>query len=305
MSPGVRSCLKSDCRSTITTYDSATHAAGNDEIFGYVALAAAGDNVYWARNDRIQIASGPTPPRTILTCPSAGCVGPPRVIASSVGFTSMAADEMHVYWTSPEDSAVFRLPVSKPGAPEKIASNETDPDQVVLSESHVYWIERAGAANSAIKRVLKQGGEPIETLAMAQNRATALGVDSEFVYWANAYSVGGIFRCKLSGCPSGPEVMVANQPWIRALAQDGRWIFWITPFGGGRDFDEHQVAAVKRCPIDGCASAVETLALQTFDPGGMSMAVDGTDLYWVAQGLSVPSAYTCRFPHATIYRHKN
>jgi hypothetical protein len=305
-SAGVRSCLKSECRSTITTYDSATYSLGvQPSPPQYVALAAAGDNVYWAQNLLWTPSSSDPLLRRILTCPSAGCVGEPRVIASSVHLTSLAADESHVYWTSPQDSGVFRLPVSKPGVPEKIVLNETDPDHLVLNGSHVYWIERAGVANAAIKRVLKQGGEPVETLAMAQNQATALSVDSEFVYWANTYSVGGILRCKLSGCPSGPEVMVANQPWVGTVVANGLWIFWITsldaPIEGAQRV---QQAWVKRCPVDGCASAVETLAVQTFDPRGMSMVADGSDLYWVAQGLSDPPSYAT-FPHATIYRHKN
>jgi hypothetical protein len=297
---GVRSCSKNDCRATITTYESLTRDPSLGAGDYYVALAAAGDNVYWAQNTGLDYPSQTIrPPRTIRTCPSTGCVGAPRIIVSSVRFTSMAVDESHVYWTSAEESAVFRLPLSGTGTLEKIALNETNPGQLVLSGSYAYWIERAGAANAAIKRVPKQGGESPVTLAMAQNQATALNVDSEFVYWANAYSLGGILRCPLSGCPNGPEVMIAHQPWIRALAVDGKSIDWISSFDS---IPRVQRAAVTRCHIDGCASAVETLAVQDFHTEGMSMVADGSDLYWVAQGLSEPTG-AANFPHATIYRY--
>jgi hypothetical protein len=298
-----RSCLKSDCLSTITTYDSRMAPGENDPPSYCVALAAANDNVYWARS--AYVATEPF--HSIQTCPSTGCVGAPRFTVRSIprGDSSssswMAADESHVYWTSPLDSAVFRLPLSGTGAPEAIAMNETDPDQLVLSGSFAYWIERANNADSTIKRVPKQGGEPAATLAMAQNQATALSADAEFVYWANSYSQGSILRCKVSGCPNGPEVLLANEPWPLALAQDGKSIFWISLLDAPRTANDRQRAAVKRCPIDGCAAAIEVLAVQTFHPLGMSMAVDGSDLYWVAQGPSLGRS----FPQATIYRHRN
>jgi hypothetical protein len=294
--PGVRSCLKSDCQSTITTYDSHADDPNTASLDEYVALAAAGDNVYWA-----QAAQDPFL-RTILTCPSAGCAGAPRTIVSNIHFNSFAVDESHVYWTSLQDSAVFRLPLSGVGIPETIAQNETSPDYLALRGSHAYWIERANGANSVIKRAPKQGGGLTETLAMAQNQATALNVDAEFAYWPNSYSVGSILRCPLSGCPGGPEVMVANQPWISALAEDGKSIFWISRVDPSTPTVLQ--ATVMRCPIDGCASAVETLAVQSFHFQGMFMAVDGSYIYWVAQGLPEPM-YSSTFLHATIYRHKN
>jgi hypothetical protein len=295
--PIVRSCLKRDCRSTITTYQPATFNPYIGLPYGArLVLVAVGDNVYWSQQSDIAGS------QSIRTCPSTGCVGAPRVIASSVDFNSMAVDESHVYWTSRQDSAVFRLPLSGTGLPEAIALNETNPDQVMVSGKHVYWIERAKEANSTIKRVSKQGGEPAVALAKAQNQAIALSVDSDFVYWATSYSLGGIFRCPLSGCTTEPQVIAANQQWIGALAVDEKSIFWIGRFDNLQTGEPR--AAVMRCPIDGCDSAMETLAVQIFSEHGMSMATDRTDLYWVAQGLTEPR-FMGPFAHATIYRHAN
>jgi hypothetical protein len=300
-SVAVRSCLKDDCRETITTYVSfpsdsnASFPRDFTELRDYAALAVAGGNVYWVVGEFLE------PEWKIVTCPAGGCAGAPRVILTTPPFTSMAADESYVYWTSPRDSAVFRLPISGTGTPETIALNETSPDQLVVHGADAYWIERTGTPHGAIKRAPKQGGGPTVTLAMDQNLAMALNVDTEFVYWTNADFGGSIVRCSVSGCPTGPETMVVGQPSIRALAQDGKSIDWITPV---EMTAVAQRAAVKRCPIDGCASAVETLAVQIFYPGTLSMAVDGSDLYWPAQGLpDAPLSYI--FPRATIYRYRN
>ena len=292
----VRSCLKSDCRSTITTYDSVSDRQFNaPHTPGYQALAVAGDNVYWVRDQ-----GDSSPSLSILTCPSVGCAGKPRVIGTSVGLTSIAVDESNVYWTSTADTAVLRLPLSGVGTPQAIALNTAAANQIALSGSHVYWIEQAGQANASIKRVPKDGSEPATTLAARQNQAATLAVDSEFVYWGNTFSVGNIVRCPLTGCAAEPTVLVTNQNLPRALAVDGKWMFWMTVMGPIQGFENR--AAVMRCPIGGREAATETLAVQIFSPEGMSTAVDTSHLYWVAQGPVDSRAYGI-YPQATIYRH--
>jgi hypothetical protein len=60
--------------------------------------------------------------------------------------------------------------------------------------------------------------------------------------------------------------------------------------------------AVRHCIIGQCAASLQTWATQTFAYDGMSMALDDSDLYWVAQGAEDPP--NSRFyPQATIYRH--
>jgi hypothetical protein len=291
----VRSCLKSDCPSTITTYDSTTFDWNVPRIPGdYYGLSAAGDSVYWVRGADASVGM------SILSCPSAGCVGAPRVIASSVRLSSMAVDESHVYWTSWDDTAVLRLPLAGGGTPQAIALNTTAADQIALSGSHVYWIEQAGQANASIKRVPKDGSAPATILAAGQNHAATLAVDSDFAYWGNSFSVGSLARCPLTGCTADPTVLIANQNLPRALVVDGKSIFWMTVIGTFQ-IDEMR-AAVMRCPVDGCEAAAETLAVQLFSEQGMSMAVDVSHVYWVAQGLVDPVGDGF-FPHATIYRH--
>jgi hypothetical protein len=211
----------------------------------------------------------------------------------------MAVDDTHVYWTSSLDTAIMRRSLTGAGAPQAIALNESRPNQVRVDATHVYWVANWGLPNAAVKRVVKQGDEPPVTLVMEQNQAFSLALDSDFFYWTNFYSVGTISRCPLSGCADAPTMLIADQARPSALITDGTSIFWMNVTG---ELGAQQRAAVMRCPVGSCASALETLAVQTFAAGGWSMAVDQSDVYWVAQGEDEPTG-SFFFPHATIYRH--
>jgi len=289
----IRSCLKSDCRSTITTYDSITFIWQGPQTHNeYFALAVGGDNVYWAQYEGDARL-------TIWTCPSAGCVGAPRAVVSHIGLASMAVDDTHVYWTSRDDTAILRLPLTGAGTPHAIAVNEPTPGQLVVGATHVYWIANAGQSSAAIKRAPKDGSEPAVTLAKEQNQASSLAIDEGFVYWANSYLVGTISRCPLSGCSDAPTVLIADQNRPRALVVDGTSIFWMSLVG---NLGPHMTwATVMRCPVNGCSSATETWAVQTFAPTGMAMTADQNHVYWVAQGKEEPMS-TGFYPQATIYR---
>jgi hypothetical protein len=289
----VRSCMKSDCNSTITTFHSVLVDANRAPVHvGSCYLAVGGGNVAWVEYD----ISGPS----IWTCPTAGCTGEPRVVTgNAVTPSSLAVDESHVYWTSTVDTAVYRHPISGAGALETIALNQPLAENIALSGSHVYWTTR-GQHDRAIRRVAKQGGEEASTLAKGQVDRRALSVDSEFVYWANFDAAGSIQRCPLSGCTGEPTVLVGNQNLPGALAADGKSLFWTTAIGA---LDSSPLrAAVLRCPIEGCESAKETLAVQTFEWFALSMAIDETHLYWVAHGNPAPWPGGT-FPHASIYRY--
>ncbi|HMI83032.1 MAG TPA: hypothetical protein VK550_03005 [Polyangiaceae bacterium] len=290
----VRSCQKSDCPSTIVTYDSATFdATGALPLQEFYELTVRDDNVYWAR-----YTGGPR--LSILTCPSVGCAGAPKIVVGDVDVTSIAVDATHVYWASRRDTAILRRPLTGSSVPQAIALNENTPDEILVDATHVYWIANWGSANATIKRVSKQGGEPAVTLVTDQNQASSLALDDTFFYWANSYSVGTISRCPLSGCLGAPTVLVADQNRPSALVTDGASIFWTSVTDESSHFQT--LAAVKRCRVDSCASATDTLAVQMFAWMGMSMALDASDVYWLAQGAE-ERAGNGFYPHASIYRH--
>jgi hypothetical protein len=80
---------------------------------------------------------------------------------------------------------------------------------------------------------------------------------------------------------------------------DGKSIFWTAVVDVPTP--DTVRAAVMRCPIDDCAAQTETLAVHTVPSTGTTMAVDATDVYWLApQGVFSDGGY---FVRSTIYRH--
>lgn len=285
----VRSCKKGDCAATVVTYD-AVDLGGPYRDFSELALY--GDHVYWARLDEKGVS--------ILRCPSAGCDSAPQVVATDVGLTSIGVDESHVYWATLPVTAIVRRALTGAGASQTIAPNNALARPIAVDATHVYWIAGAGMANASVMRVAKEGNEPPVTLVTGQNQASWLALDAEFVYWTNSFSAGTISRCPLSGCVGAPTVIVAGQTNPTMLVTDGKSAFWMNVTGD--KLAGETTATVMRCPIDACASALETLAVQTFAGDGLSMALDRTDVYWVAQGFE-ESFRSATFPRATIYRH--
>ena len=137
-------------------------------------------------------------------------------------------------------------------------------------------------------------------VATEQNQASSLSLDEGFVYWANTFLDGSIVRCPLLGCPGPPTVLVAHQRRPMVPIADGKNLFWMNIVDEANHLGPR--AAVMRCPIEACASATETMAVQAFSTDGMSMAMDRSDVYWVAQGTEELPMMGGYYPHATIYR---
>jgi hypothetical protein len=290
----VRSCQKSDCPSTVVTYDEGDDIEPGDA--DHDSLAVGGGNVAWTTGSNSRAA---IPTVTILVCPSTGCVGAPTVVASNVTLASLAIDETHAYWTSISDTAVLRRSLTGAGAPEALALNENGGAQLRLGETHAYWIGSPRKINGSVKRVLKQGGAPPEVVVTEQNQAAWLALDSTSFYWANSYLLGTISRCPLSGCVDAPAVIVGDQNRPSPIVTDGKSIFWMAVVDVTEPTSVR--AAVMRCPVDGCASQMDTLAVHTVPNTGASMAIDESDVYWlVRRSVSSERGWTVQ---STIYRH--
>jgi len=328
----VRSCLKADCRSTIVTYDESASGTPVSPSSAQYLLAVGGDNVYWTH----PAVSGVS----ILSCPSDGCDGAPKRIADKVDVRSMAVDETHLYWASWLDTAILRRPLTASGGTEAIALNQPYPGQIRVGATHAYWVsfgtvrrvakqggraeELAGNvsedleppfaldsdffywANSGSPGTSVGGGGAGGGTGGADGGTGGAGAATGGVGGATGGRGGGgvpsstsISRCPLTGCGDAPAVIIGEQDGVSGLVTDGTSIFWVNFRPDSNQLDDQQ-GAVMRCPIDGCASQKETLAVQTFDRTGLSMAVDSSDVYWVAQGA--PSTLGI-YPHATIYRH--
>lgn len=295
--PRVRSCEKDDCTSTIVTYEWTIGAVLNAGAAENYALAVGGNHVAWTHPGA---ATREFPTFSILTCPSEGCRGAPTAVASDVQISALAIDETHVYWASSRDTAILRRDLTGTGRTEVLALNETGGGQLRVDRTSAYWISSLGKPNAMVKRVVKQGGEVVQTLVAEQNQAAALAIDSDFFYWANAYSVGTISRCPLTGCVEAPTQVIGKQNRPRDLVTDGKTIFW-TKVDDQPSASQMRLA-VMRCPLDDCASGVESLAMQTLPEVGVAMAVDDRDVYWVAPRYLAREGAGLR-ELSTIYRH--
>jgi len=288
----VRSCEKNNCARTIVTYDVSNADLSGGHALAFQELAVHGHHIYWTR-----YTSGTG--HSILSCPSAGC----KRTGENDRHQRLSLDDGGRRNTRLLDDVSRGRDGHAPladrrGASQALALNEVRPDRILVDATHLYWIGHWGLPNAEVRRVVKQGGEPPVSLVMGQNQAAMLALDSDFFHWANSYSVGTISRCPLSGCAGAAPMLIADQAHAGTLVTDGKSIFW-TNITGASTGDQGR-AAVLRCPVETCASATQTLAVQTFASDGLSMAIDQSDVYWVAQGDRDPKG---SFPHATIYRH--
>ena len=293
----IRSCQKNDCRSTIMTYDESPpifpRAPGESPGAEYYSLAVAANHVYWTRPAVAGL--------TILSCPSGGCDGAPTVVDDKIPLTAMVVDETHLYWTSNQDTAIYRRPLSDMGRTEAIALNQPNIGEVQVDATHAYWFcTEAGGAYMAIRRVNKQGGGRPEILA---TNVAAWTLDATSLFWGPG-PIGSISRCPLSGCSEAPTVLIGDRGWSPgAIVSDGTSIFWIT---FALDSQDEGRGTVMRCPIDDCGSRKEALASLTFhsDPRyRTSMVADDSHVYWIAQGEPDYRGGPLFYPRATIYRH--
>jgi hypothetical protein len=282
----VRGCLKDDCMSTTITY-----------AFGWIdSNVVANDGaVYW----QSFVVPGPFNV-SIFSCSTTGCIDSPRTVLSGMQVDSIAADEKHLYWRSRFDSAVLRRSLSGESKVEAVALNVLA-EHVIVGDTHVYWDERAGNTR-VIRRAPKAGDETPSTL-VGDQAPGALAIDDKFVYWTAERADGAIFRCPLSGCEGAPTLLIADQQKPMALVTDGKTMTWVNVFewGFGRGPDQAR-GSVLHCDVEACAATLETWSTQTFTSTGISLAADGTDVYWIAirpDDLDPTDPLLRR----TIYRH--
>jgi hypothetical protein len=278
----------------VITYDSGTFdpsgkTGGND----FYDVAVGGEHVYWTKN----VAEGGV---SLFSCESLGCSAAPRIIDGVATGSWYAADATHVYWGSGHDTAILRLPSVGGARVEAIALNQSAPGKIALTPTHVYWMNASDMLTWSLVRVAKGGGEPPTTL-FTMPAPGALTVDDAFVYWTSSVSNGAIFRCPLAGCDRGPAMLITQQSFPTELVTDGNIMVWINVL---ERVSAYRVRGeVVRCRIEACAATLKTWSVQDFSTDGMSLAMDETDVYWVAQGREPLAMGTGFFPDAAIYRH--
>lgn len=140
-----------------------------------------------------------------------------------------------------------------------LAANASQPWQLVVDSTHVYWIDRG----LGIVEKVPLGGGASTTLASGTNGySLAMGGDS--LYWNDPTS--GVMKGSKNG-GAAVQLAVPNMEYGEGIAVDATSVYWT---------DSYSPGAVKKVSRDG--GVVSTLASNLSQPEGI--AVDSTSLYW-------------------------
>ena len=105
-------------------------------------------------------------------------------------------------------------------------------------------------------------------LAMGQQGATGIAVDSNTVYWILPSNV---MKCSIGGCGGNPTPLAAGANYTTSIVVDGGMVYWTTSDG------------VLACPAAGCGGGPATIASQ--QGRTLGLAIDATDLFFTAMGV--------------------
>jgi hypothetical protein len=143
---------------------------------GRIAVNSA--NAYWVEaND----------PGSIARCPVSGCPQPIPFFAFTMSTLypyGIAVDADGVYFTVPGDSNVMRCPLTTCLLPTPVANGQTDPADIALDATNVYWINNSSPA-TVMKCPLGGCGSSAITVASQQNAPSFLAVGTNALFWAN------------------------------------------------------------------------------------------------------------------------
>ncbi len=259
----VRSCLTASCADSILEYDaSTTHVADRP----FEALAIDGNSVYWSSRDSAFEDS-------IKSCPLAGCVNGPRILASTSTVASLASDGADLYFAT-DDPEIWRCSVAGCEKPELFAKIQGSQNSIAVDSRFVYWIDGADYSNAAIVRSPKDGSGPPTTLVSELNQPRSLSVNSRYLIFTTFYSVGDVAYCPLSGCAGHPSLLASAQRYPFTIVSDEQAAYWT-------DKD-----AVQKGALDGSLAVASWIGARSdanWPPLPKStIAVDGAFVYWLS-----------------------
>jgi hypothetical protein len=200
---------------------------------------------------------------TTPTCPTGSAV---ETLATGGEPRWMAIDDSHVYWVSlpggsGSDGTIMRV-AKTGGTPETLASGETDPVEIAVDGTYVYWARSTGGTIVRVPR----GGGTIATVATTPN-VRGFAVDTTHAYWTyNNGGIGGVSRQPLAG---------GNvEPLVTGVLGIGR-----TPALDATDVYYSALTAVAKVPkVGGTGADVPGTS------GGITerIVVDAASIYWVS-----------------------
>jgi hypothetical protein len=225
---------------------------------GLLSIAVDSKNVYFVSGNA---ASG-----SISSCPIGGCQSaspagtPTTVVSSPVDakvMRALASDGTNVYWANYSSGTVYSCPIVGCATPTQIGSGETNPQNLTLQGSQLYWVQGNSvmtAPTNGTASVFHGGSTTMVDVA----------VDSLFVYWTDGSSV---FREPIGGGTidtlDGPESYAITGVWVDPVG-----VYWQT------------LDAVYKLPL--CGGPVVTM----FNQPGFNLAHIATDAATLYLGTS-------------------
>jgi hypothetical protein len=204
-----------------------------------------------------------------LACPS-GCAAGRCVVTIASGLDgpfSIALGPSDVYFTQTGVTGGANggvLKVSKAGGVVgTISSPETQPDDLQVDGTNVYWI----AGNLKKKAI---AGGPVTTLSSRTNASYSLALDSSSstLFWTYDDSTAPANGIVFAMSTGGAAMPTSLGNGYGVIATDGAYVYFTTP------------TTIARAPIAG--GATMTVAAATgLTNTGRGMAVDARNLYWL------------------------
>lgn len=162
-----------------------------------VAMALAGDRVYWAGVDISGLLGAIQSVRTVGT-------GAREESRFGGGFETLGGNGTYLYYAKDSPAQVLRLTLSS-GALETVATNCQRVSDFALDANHAYWVEPGSApdyANGRVRRVSHESTTP-ETMAQSVPRPVGIALQGRVAFVASAgtpassYADGAILRITL------------------------------------------------------------------------------------------------------------
>jgi len=225
-----------------------------------------------------------------LPAPRADCPVPPtdaglpdggRLIALGAwpGFPSdTALTPSTVYWTT--GSEVMRAPFDGGSAAAPVAIAQRGAHAIVFRSDSLYWTNQGSPAGTGSVVSLPLDGGAIVTLASGQDAPGALAVDDSNVYvvaGGSSLDDGGVSTVTLLSIPvtgGMPATLVSGLGSAGPVAVNNGVVAFVSRSTGN---DGGALSQISTVPTDGGAPTV----LATSDRGVPSIALDGTNVYWV------------------------
>jgi hypothetical protein len=206
---------------------------------------------------------------------------------SEIWLGAFAVNDTQAYFTGMNGAGLVQeCPSSGCTAPTTFASGQADPNDMVVGDANLYWLD-FGISSGAKTPMYSDGGVMTCPLGGCDGGPTALAtglsdprslvVNGATAYWADGESV---LACSVNGCNDAPTTIVTLPPsdgQVLAVAADATNVY----FGATTSVDgfSWQVFA---CALGGCADG-PTLLSSTMGGGAVGeIAVDATRVYFVS-----------------------